>query len=92
MIMIMITIIIIIIAIIIIIIIIIIMIIILRREHQSLKYLVFREVLHKNKVATLHPLPKTSARNWNKNRVDKKKWPDLNFRHRRTDRSSPELT
>ena len=89
MIMIMITIIIIIIAIIIIIII---MIIILRREHQSLKYLVFREVLHKNKVATLHPLPKTSARNWNKNRVDKKKWPDLNFRHRRTDRSSPELT
>ena len=70
MIMIMITIIIIIIAIIIIIII---MIIILRREHQSLKYLVFREVLHKNKVATLHPLPKTSARNWNKNRVDKKK-------------------
>ena len=89
MIMIMITIIIIIIAIIIIIIM---MIIILRREHQSLKYLVFREVLHKNKVATLHPLPKTSARNWNKNCVDKKKWPDFNYRHRRTDRSSPELT
>ena len=43
-------------------------------------------------LAILHPLPKTSARKWNKNFVDKKKGSDLKYRHRRTDRSSPELT